>query len=125
MRLASPVFGRMLKMPALVPRSLDQNLVTTTVGVSQVFAVPRTLELKSALDQQESHDNEEKFLGEVLHSSELDDAELEGKTVLIVGSGASGVEAAETALEQGAKKAIVIARQDKVRWLGSTRQHMH
>ncbi|VDB98181.1 unnamed protein product [Peniophora sp. CBMAI 1063] len=58
-------------------------------------------------------DGEEKFQGDVLHSSELDDAELEGRTVLIIGSGASGVEAAETALQQGAKKAIVIARQDK------------
>ncbi|KZV71507.1 hypothetical protein PENSPDRAFT_734118 [Peniophora sp. CONT] len=63
--------------------------------------------------QQQDNEEEEKFRGEVLHSSELDDAELDGKTVVIIGSGASGVEAAETALAQGAEKAVVIARDDK------------
>jgi NADPH-dependent glutamate synthase beta subunit-like oxidoreductase len=61
-------------------------------------------------------DDGEVFRGLVLHSSELDSAEgLDGKTVIVIGSGASGVEAAETALARGAKKAVVIARDDKVR----------
>ncbi|KAI0033186.1 FAD/NAD(P)-binding domain-containing protein [Vararia minispora EC-137] len=57
--------------------------------------------------------DENTFQGTVLHSSELDTAEIENKTVLIIGSGASGVEAAETALAKGATKVAVIARDDK------------
>ncbi|KAI5479695.1 dimethylaniline monooxygenase (N-oxide forming) [Pseudohyphozyma bogoriensis] len=53
------------------------------------------------------------FHGDVLHSSELDNAQLEGKKVVIVGSGASGVEAAELAVEKKAKSAVVLARDDK------------
>ena len=59
-------------------------------------------------------DDEEVFQGKVLHSSELDDAELGGKNVIVIGSGASGVEAVETALEQGAKHCVMLARDDKV-----------
>jgi len=53
------------------------------------------------------------FTGVIIHSSELDRIELEGKTIVVIGSGASGVEAVETALEKKAKKAIFIARSDK------------
>ena len=73
--------------------------------------------IKSGQDAESSseggkHDGEEEvvFEGPVIHSSKLDEAELEGKTVLVVGSGASGVEAVETALAKGAQKAIIIAR---------------
>jgi cation diffusion facilitator CzcD-associated flavoprotein CzcO len=62
----------------------------------------------------ESTGSSEVFQGEVLHSSELDNSNMSGKTVLIIGSGASGVEAAETALSCGAKKAVFISRSDKV-----------
>ena len=55
------------------------------------------------------------FKGDVLHSSELDNAKLEGKHIIVIGSGASGVEAVETALEKGAKGCIMLARDDKVR----------
>lgn len=57
----------------------------------------------------------ETYVGTLLHSSELDDAQLAGKRVVVVGSGASGVEAVETALARGAKDTVIIARQDKVR----------
>jgi len=40
----------------------------------------------------------------------LDDVDLEGKTVVIIGSGASGVEAAELAVERKAKGITVLAR---------------
>jgi dimethylaniline monooxygenase (N-oxide forming) len=40
----------------------------------------------------------------------LDDADLEEKEVVIIGSGASGVEAAESAVEKQAKRTTVIAR---------------
>lgn len=56
--------------------------------------------------------------GPVVHSSQLDkldSAHVEGKTVIVIGSGASGVEAVETALAKGAQKAIMVARDDKVR----------
>ncbi|OJA17362.1 hypothetical protein AZE42_03903 [Rhizopogon vesiculosus] len=57
------------------------------------------------------------YKGSVLHSSQLDHATpelLRGKTAVIIGSGASAVEAVGTALERGAKKAVVLAREDKV-----------
>lgn len=54
--------------------------------------------------------SDEVYDGPLVHSSKLDNAELEGKTVLVLGSGASGVEAVETALTKGARKAIMIAR---------------
>ena len=56
--------------------------------------------------------------GPVVHSSQLDklDADhVKGKTVIVIGSGASGVEAVETALAKGAQKTIMVARDDKVR----------
>lgn len=56
--------------------------------------------------------------GPVLHSSELDTLEedkVKGKTIVVIGSGASGVESVETALAKGAKHTIMVARDDKVR----------
>jgi dimethylaniline monooxygenase (N-oxide forming) len=56
---------------------------------------------------------QDKFQGKVYHSSELDqldDRELEGKKLVIIGSGASGVEAAELAVDRKAAKTIVLAR---------------
>jgi len=54
------------------------------------------------------------FSGQVFHSSQLDAAYLRGRTVLVIGSGASGVEAVETALRRGAKATKMIARDDEV-----------
>ncbi len=53
------------------------------------------------------------FKGKIVHSSELDDVELSGKKVLIVGGGASGVEALELAVQKKAKSSIILARSDK------------
>ncbi|KAI6010990.1 FAD/NAD(P)-binding domain-containing protein [Pisolithus microcarpus] len=58
------------------------------------------------------------YQGPVLHSSQLDCATremLRGKTVAVIGSGASGVEAVETTLSRGTDRCIMIARRDKVR----------
>ncbi|GAA96757.1 uncharacterized protein L969DRAFT_67256 [Mixia osmundae IAM 14324] len=57
--------------------------------------------------------NLERWRGKVAHSSQLDDLDLEGKRVIVLGSGASGVEAAETALANNAKHVTVLARSDK------------
>lgn len=57
------------------------------------------------------------YNGPIVHSSELDsldEGSVKGKTVVVVGSGASGVEAVETALQNGAKKCAILARDDKV-----------
>jgi len=57
------------------------------------------------------------FHGEILHSSELDSLDegaLDGKNIVVIGAGASGVEAVETALSKGAKKCSMLARDDKV-----------
>ncbi|TCD66067.1 hypothetical protein EIP91_001875 [Steccherinum ochraceum] len=66
---------------------------------------------------QEDEDDGDVFRkGPIVHSSQLDrleEDEVRGKTVVVVGSGASGVEAVETALAKGAKKAIMVARDDK------------
>ncbi|KAI0942707.1 hypothetical protein AcW1_003266 [Taiwanofungus camphoratus] len=64
-------------------------------------------------DEGEEGDDGEVFGGSVLHSSELDTAELEGKRVVVIGSGASGVEAVETALARGAQGCVIVARDDK------------
>ncbi|KZT65513.1 FAD/NAD(P)-binding domain-containing protein [Daedalea quercina L-15889] len=74
----------------------------------------RKLSQKTA-DEGTGDDNQdgETFAGTLLHSSELDDAHLAGKHVVVIGSGASGVEAVETALARGAMDAVMLARQDK------------
>ncbi|TNY23363.1 hypothetical protein DMC30DRAFT_389757 [Rhodotorula diobovata] len=58
-------------------------------------------------------DGQDQFNGQIIHSSQLDNAELEGKRVVIVGSGASGVESAELAVAKKAKDVVVLARSDK------------
>ncbi|KAF9222244.1 FAD/NAD(P)-binding domain-containing protein [Gyrodon lividus] len=61
------------------------------------------------------HDSDT-FRGRVLHSSQLDYATPElvrGKTVVVIGGGASAVEAVETAFSRGASRCIVLARDDK------------
>jgi hypothetical protein len=62
-------------------------------------------------------ENTDTFEGEILHSSELDSLDegaLEGKRIVVIGAGASGVEAVETALDKGAEKCYMLARDDKV-----------
>lgn len=56
---------------------------------------------------------QEDFKGKIIHSSQLDDVDFKGKNVLIVGGGASGVEALELAAKNGARKPTIIARSDK------------
>jgi len=58
-------------------------------------------------------DGSDKFRGQIVHSSQLDDVAMEGKRVVIVGSGASGIEAAELAVAKGAASAQMLARDDK------------
>lgn len=57
--------------------------------------------------------NSKKFTGQIVHSSKLDDLDMTGKRVVIVGSGASAVEAAELAVEKKAERATILARHDK------------
>ncbi|PCH34804.1 FAD/NAD(P)-binding domain-containing protein [Wolfiporia cocos MD-104 SS10] len=56
---------------------------------------------------------EETYAGTLVHSSGLDDVDLSGKRIVVIGSGASGVEAVETALARGASECVIVARQDK------------
>lgn len=55
----------------------------------------------------------ESFKGEIFHSSALDGKDAKGKRILIVGGGASGVEALEWAVNTGAAEITVLARSDK------------
>jgi len=63
-------------------------------------------------------EGKDEFNGRVVHSSELDklkSEEIQGKKIVVVGSGASGVEAVELAVAKGADDVKIIARDDKVR----------
>ncbi|OSX62773.1 hypothetical protein POSPLADRAFT_1141735 [Postia placenta MAD-698-R-SB12] len=84
------------------------DTVVVTVGTC---GKPRWIGNSSGTSQEET------FAGLVLHSSEMDDAPLEGKRVIVIGSGASGVEAVEAAIKRGAKTTdggvVMIARNDK------------
>ncbi|KAJ7735242.1 FAD/NAD(P)-binding domain-containing protein [Mycena maculata] len=58
------------------------------------------------------------FTGPIIHSSDLDsdavsEETIKDKKVVVIGSGASGVEAVETALQRGAGTVVMIARTDK------------
>lgn len=56
---------------------------------------------------------QETFDGEICHSSDLDNKDAKGKKILIVGGGASAVEALEWAVQTGASKISVLARSEK------------
>ena len=56
---------------------------------------------------------QEDFKGEIYHSSKLDGKTAQGKKVLIIGGGASAVEALEFVVHTGAKSTSVLARSDK------------
>lgn len=74
-------------------------------------------------NEDQTHNTDNVFDGPILHSSQLDSPEagdLDGKTVIVIGSGASGVEAVETALARGASKCIILARDDKVQYFQFT-----
>ncbi|CAL8581757.1 hypothetical protein XPA_007443 [Xanthoria parietina] len=57
--------------------------------------------------------NQEDFKGEILHSSKLDGKTAAGKKVLIIGGGASAVEALEFVVHTDASTTTVLARSDK------------
>jgi len=57
--------------------------------------------------------NQDCFKGQVIHSAELDRKSIKGKRVLIVGGGASAVEALEFACDNGAESVKVLARSEK------------
>ncbi|KIX92644.1 uncharacterized protein Z520_11673 [Fonsecaea multimorphosa CBS 102226] len=56
---------------------------------------------------------QETFKGGIFHSSALDGVDAKGKKILIVGGGASAVEALEWAVNTGAAEIKVLARSDK------------
>lgn len=57
--------------------------------------------------------NQEVFKGEIYHSSKLDGKTAKGKRIIIIGGGASAVEALEFVVNTGAKSTSVLARSDK------------
>lgn len=54
-----------------------------------------------------------RFKGKIFHSSELDGKDVEGKKVLIIGGGASAIEALEFAVKSKARAIDVLSRSDK------------
>lgn len=56
---------------------------------------------------------QEKYKGQIYHSSELDGKEAKGKKVLVIGGGASAVEALEFVAHEDAQKTYVLARSEK------------
>lgn len=73
------------------------------VGAIGSCGAPRIVEIQGS----------KSFRGKIYHSSELDNADLTGKNVIIIGSGASGVESAELAVGKKAASIKVLARDDK------------
>ncbi|KAL2869669.1 uncharacterized protein BJX67DRAFT_319374 [Aspergillus lucknowensis] len=57
--------------------------------------------------------DQENFKGQIYHSSELDGKNVKGKKVLIVGGGASAIDALEFAVKSGASEIDVLSRSDK------------
>ncbi|TVY50465.1 Dimethylaniline monooxygenase [N-oxide-forming] 5, partial [Lachnellula cervina] len=55
----------------------------------------------------------DKFKGEIYHSSDLTGKEAKGKKMIIIGGGASAVEALEFASHEDADKTYILARSDK------------
>ncbi|KAK5129061.1 hypothetical protein LTR85_000394 [Meristemomyces frigidus] len=58
---------------------------------------------------------QQSFVGEVVHSSQLDETNVTGKRVVVVGAGASAAEAMEYACDHGAAHTKVVSRSQ--RWL--------
>ncbi|KAJ4485662.1 hypothetical protein J3R30DRAFT_3441050 [Lentinula aciculospora] len=56
---------------------------------------------------------QEKFKGNIYHSSELDGKDAKGKKIAIIGGGASAVEALEFTSAAQAEKTIILSRSDK------------
>jgi cation diffusion facilitator CzcD-associated flavoprotein CzcO len=56
---------------------------------------------------------EERFKGDIYHSSELDGRDAKDKNVIVIGGGASAIEALEFAAAAGAKKVYILARSEK------------
>ncbi|KAI9761829.1 MAG: hypothetical protein M4579_000769 [Chaenotheca gracillima] len=56
---------------------------------------------------------QDKFKGEIYHSSQLDGKHAKGKKVIIIGGGASAVEALEFVVHEDAAKADILARSEK------------
>lgn len=56
---------------------------------------------------------QEKYKGEIYHSSQLDGKDAKGKKVLIVGGGASAIEAMEFVAHEQSEKAYILARSEK------------
>lgn len=56
---------------------------------------------------------QDKFKGEVYHSSDLTGKDAKGKTMIVIGGGASAVEALEFASHEGAAKTYILARSEK------------
>ncbi|KAF2723711.1 FAD/NAD(P)-binding domain-containing protein [Polychaeton citri CBS 116435] len=57
--------------------------------------------------------HQEEFKGEIIHSSQLDGKDARGKKVLVIGGGASAVEALEFVANKQAKKTYILARSEK------------
>ncbi len=56
---------------------------------------------------------QENFKGPILHSSKLDGVDARGKKILVIGGGASAVEALEFAAHEDAAKTYILARSEK------------
>ncbi len=56
---------------------------------------------------------QENFEGQIVHSSKLDGVDAKGKKVLVIGGGASAIEALEFVEHSGASKTYILARSEK------------
>ncbi|KAI1829110.1 hypothetical protein DTO027I6_9972 [Penicillium roqueforti] len=75
-------------------------------GVIIAVGVCREPKMPSLPDQNQ-------FKGNICHSSDLDGKDIKGKRALIIGGGASAIEALEFAVQSGASEIDVLSRSDK------------
>ena len=54
--------------------------------------------------------NQEAFQGQICHSSQMDDQDVQGKRIIIVGGGASAIEVVENVVARSAKQINIVSR---------------
>ncbi|KAJ7481151.1 FAD/NAD(P)-binding domain-containing protein [Mycena galericulata] len=82
--------------------------------------MPKGVGEDSDSDSKKTKQQTDVFTKPIIHSSGLDsdavsEETIKGKKLVVIGSGASGVEAVETALQRGAGEVVMVARTDKCR----------
>lgn len=97
----------------------EHTIHTNTIGMSYKYQKSASLDIGDDVAVKFKL-KENIYRNSILHSSQLDCSEAVifcDRTVIVIGSGAIGVEVVETMLSRGASNCIMLARNDKVAYL--------